>query len=68
MLCLQNYLLCDEDIGGRKSAKAKELGFVISDSYILFVLSSLLCCILTLSSFSYLYIVLPFSLRMDCLI
>ncbi|KAG8501808.1 hypothetical protein CXB51_004680 [Gossypium anomalum] len=23
-----NYLLCDEDIGGRKSSKAKELGFV----------------------------------------
>lgn len=25
---MQNYLLCDEDIGGVKSTKAKELGFV----------------------------------------
>lgn len=25
---MQNYLLCDEDIGGRKSEKAKELGQV----------------------------------------
>lgn len=26
IFCLQTYLLCDEDIGGRKSEKAKELG------------------------------------------
>jgi hypothetical protein len=26
IFCLQNFLLCDEDIGGRKSEKAKELG------------------------------------------
>lgn len=30
---MQNYLLCDEDIGGRKSAKAKELGFVFMFFY-----------------------------------
>ena len=29
---LQNFLLCDEDIGGKKSAKAKELGFVFHQS------------------------------------
>lgn len=29
-LYLQNYLLADEDIGGRKSSKAKELGHVTS--------------------------------------
>lgn len=26
---MQNYLLCDDDIGGRKSEKAKELGQVL---------------------------------------
>lgn len=31
---LQNYLPCDEDIGGRKSEKAKELGYVILDQSI----------------------------------
>ena len=67
IFCLQNYLLCDEDIGGRKSSKAKELGFVIWDPYMQFFLSSFLCYILTPLT-SYLYIVLPFSLRMDCLI
>ena len=40
---LQNYLLCDEDIEGRKSSKAKELGFVIS-LIGNFSLSSLLPC------------------------
>lgn len=29
--CFQTYLLCDEDIGGRKSEKAKELGCVLID-------------------------------------
>lgn len=31
IIYLQNYLLCDEDIGGAKSTKAKELGFAIFD-------------------------------------
>lgn len=35
---MQNYLLCDEDIGGRKSEKARELGFVISHKYMFILL------------------------------
>lgn len=33
LVSLQNYLLCDEDMEGRKSEKAKELGYVILDGY-----------------------------------
>ena len=32
-LYLQSYLLADEDIGGRKSSKAKELGYVTIDLF-----------------------------------
>lgn len=37
IVCLQNFLLADEDIGGRKSSKAKELGYGIS-------VLSMFCC------------------------
>ena len=32
----QTYLLADEDVGGRKSQKAKELGFVFTSTFLLY--------------------------------
>ena len=32
----QSYLLADEDVGGRKSQKAKELGFVFTSTFLLY--------------------------------
>lgn len=64
IFCVQNFLLCDEDIGGRKSSKAKELGLVL---YIvkksLLVLFSVLIYFLLKSCFT----AHSFSLRMGCL-
>lgn len=62
-VCLQNYLLCDEDIGGRKSEKAKELGFVFS----LKCHFSFHATLWLFSNITFLQIALCFLRRMDCL-
>lgn len=63
---LQNYLLCDEDIGGAKSTKAKELGFAIFDPCSqTIVFESYISSLMTGSNFS--FVALPSLQRMDCL-
>lgn len=50
---MQSYLLSDEDIEGRKSSKAKELGWLISDPYTrVFLFKFFVACIVLLISIS----------------
>ena len=61
-LCLQNYLLCDEDIGGRKSSKAKELGYFLFCSLLKWN-PLVLFLPLPLSNFSFFFLCLSLSCR-----
>lgn len=61
----QSYLLADEDIGGRKSSKAKELGYVTTDLFSCYFFKTFYH--IPVNPFNFL-LAHPFLLRMDCLI